>query len=257
MARTGRDGIRHTAGEDVIARVAGDPTVAGACRLLLGSNAAGMALEAADALGYRIVQADLAPEADSRIDRHRRLVELRRGLAPAQHVAALARELGHVRQDAGTVLAAHGDLPLDERLAGTYLVEADADAFQVHVAAQLARSGSPALWSHCAAHVPFAAEAYRHGCRKGGERLGTASAFEAQASDPGFLDRHAGANAAEIADGSASHGPGDLNGLSRRLALASPAGTPYPGAAFAAAVRAFEARADERPSPAPAMRNAA
>lgn len=264
MARDRRDGIGHELGGDVIGRLARDPALAGACRLLLGSNSAAMALETADLLGYRLVQSDRPGGLDvgGWLDRHRRTVEVRRGLAPLPQVSLLAHHLRHVLQDAGSVLAAYEDLPLDERLAGTYLVEADACAFQVHVAAQLARSGAPGLWSHCVsrgdAGSAAAAAAYLRGTRRGGERIGAAMAFEALASDPAFLDHYAAANAEEIAAGIPSHGPGNLRGLSTRLALASPAGCPYPDRAFAQAVLAYEARAAERPEAPPApLRSAA
>ncbi len=237
-----------------LSRLTSDKGLASAIACLLPSRAAAMAIDAAEAMGYRFVTSAHPGgfDADARIDRHRRLVEVREGLSFDSQVCQVSHHLRHVQQDAGTVLAAYEDLPLDERLAGTYLVEADALAYQAHVAAQLAQSGRPTLWNHLVTRDVLckSADSYLRGYRKGGERIGAVMAFSSMAACPGFLKRYAAVNEEEVAHGVASHGPGNLKALATKLAMASPAGVPYPDRAFAVAAREMEARAGERPVPA-------
>lgn len=243
-------------------RLTDDAGIAGACRLLMPSRSASLALEVAHLLGYRMVASDRpgGTDADGWLDRHRRIVEIRRGLSPGAQMGLIAHSIRHVQQDGTAILSTFEDLSLDDRLSGTYLVEADADAFQVHVAAQLARAGSGGLWRHCVARndIGSAADAYQRGYRKGGERTGAAMAFAALSKDVGFLDRYATVNADEIASGLATNGPGNLSGLATRLELASPAGMAYPDRGFRLAVRDFAGAAAERAEAAPRLvRNAA
>lgn len=250
------DSERIPAGPN-LSRLTSDKDMAAACTCLLPSRAAAGALDAAEAMGYRIVQSKRPGgfDADGHLDRHRRIMEIRAGLPFASQVSRVSHQLRHIQQDAGTVLASYEDLPLDERLAGTYLVEADALAFQAHVAAQLAKSGRPEMWGHLASREILckSAESYLRGFRKGGERIGTVMAFSAMAGCHDFLEHYAEVNAEEVAHGVASHGPGNLKALATKLAMASPAGVPYPDRPFAVAVRDLEARADARPAPAQAL----
>jgi hypothetical protein len=106
------------------------------------------------------------------------------------------------------------------------LLDADAAAFLVHVAAEAAAEGMPALARHVEASNALAGtvDAYRRGFRKGGARVGAAMAFAAAAGEDPLLSRHVPEEGAGVT--------GRARGFATRLAEVSPAGGAYPDRAF-------------------------
>ena len=205
-----------------------DSGLAAICRLASRSRAAAHAMDIVSVSGLVVSHAGPGAAGPGRI-------VIPQVLSLESKVIYVVRSLREAVQEITGVAAEAQSLSGGDRLAGAMLVEADAQAFVIHVAAQLARSGATQAWSHVASGSGTARAAghYVRGYRKGGERTGAHMAFASLSEDPSFVSMVA---ARDMGPGT---GRGTLEGLATRISLASPSGEAYPERGFKHAVQAF------------------
>ena len=206
--------------ESAIGRVAGCPDVARALRALAASRTAAQALDVADLSGHR-----LARPVNGQAGRAIGLYEVG-GTETGALMAAVVLGLRRSQRDAYGLRRDMHALGTGDVAVVRALLDADAAAFLVHVAAEAAAAGMPALARHVEASNVLApiVDAYRRGVRKGGARTGVAMAFSAAAGEEAILGRHVPEAGAAV--------EGASDGFATRLAEVSPAGGPYPVRGF-------------------------
>jgi len=236
-------------------------TIADIIGVLERSPAAGSHIGLARELGYSFHDVDAIPDlGDANLDHRSLRLEVRSGLERDGKMSLAGHELRHVWHARQGIIDLLARVPAEEQLAGLWVMEADAVAFQVHVGAEMAQRGNPAIWRRLATREVTgpAAEAYLHAMRRGKSAgYACAKAFESLGMEQRFLDFYEEVARLGHVEQDEVRDPGAFKEMAVRIRASDPTGGRYEARPFREAVSCFRHKATYRepiaaaPQPAP------
>jgi len=190
-------------------------------------------------LGYTTHLIDELAIGGARLDHVERRLEVVSSLHPSSKRALAAHELRHVWHDKAGVLDLIAVMPPEDYLAAMLVMEADAHAWLVHVAAELKAAGDGAMWLHLGVRNVYgpATEAYLEALA-GGRTVSEACtwAFNEIIADDEFCDVYTQIAELDVPTGMIEPEADAFERMVSLIRSNGPDGNPYHGDIFDGAV---------------------
>jgi len=193
------------------------------------------------ALGYSTHLVESLEIGTGNLDHRLLRLEVAECVNPWGMRAIVSHELRHAWHHECGILDLLDRVTPDLYLAATMIMEADAFAFEAHVAAEMAAVGDPYRWSHYMSRAMSGAgsDAYRAAIEDGQSAWKACCwAFDEVLNDPSFVDEYRRVAEMDAPETDVEPDPSAYDRIVAIIRANSPTGRPYDDTIFEAAVKA-------------------